>query len=440
MYRLTLVLLGTMPPIAAAAQEAYQPPATVVAESLPVIPRDLADQAGRYTQYRQARLLDWHPLRREMLIATRFGDVPQLHRVTAPGGDRRQLTFQREPIVAGRYQPVTGRYLVFRRDQGGDEFYQLYRYDLGDGNITLLTDGKSRNTGGVWNRQGTALAYESTRRNGTESDVWVIDPLNPASDRMTVQLNGTGWFTLDWSPDGGTLLLGHAISANQSELWLADPSTGKLTMLTAADSGQAVSYPAGAFARSGRGIYLTTDRGDEFTRLAYMDIATRKLQVLSGSIPWDVDEFALSDDGTLLAFVTNENGFGRLHVLVTVTGKEQRLPAVPSGLVGGLAWRKGSHELGFTQSSSRAPADVWSLDVTTGRLARWTESETGGLDFGALPEPELIHWQAPDGLLLSGFLYRPSARFSGPRPVVISIHGGPEGQSRPDFLVAGTTC
>jgi len=431
---LTLLLLGAMSPGAAAAQESYQPPATLVAESLQAIPRDLADQAARYTQSRQARLLDWHPLRREMLIATRFGDVPQLHRVTSPGGDRRQVTFQREPIANGSYQPVTGRYLVFRRDQGGDEFFQLYRDDLGDGTITLLTDGKSRNTGGVWNRQGTALAYESTRRNGTETDIWVIDPANPATDRMAVQVDGTGWFTLDWSADGRTLLLGHAISANQSELWLADPTTGALTMLTAADSGKLVSYPAGAFARNGRGVYLTTDRGDEFTRLGYMDLATRKLQVLSGSIPWDVDEFALSDDGTLLGFVANENGFGRLHVLGTATGRELRLPGIPEGLVDGLVWRKGSHELGFSLSSSRAPADAWSLDATTGRLTRWTESETGGLGFSTLRAPELIRWPAADGLMLSGFLYRPAARFSGPRPVVISIHGGPEGQSRPDFL------
>ena len=323
---------------------------------------------------------------------------------------------------------------MFRQDQGGNEFFQLYRYDAKDGAIRLLTDGKSRNTGGVWNRQGTRLAYQSTRRNGTETDIWVIDPSDPASDRMAVEVQGAGWGAQDWSPDGKQLLVGHFISANQSELWLADPATGTRTMLTTADSGTTVSYPSAAFSRDGKGVYLTTDRENEFTRLAYMDLASRRIRTLTRAIPWDIDEFALSHDGTLLAFVANENGFGRLHLMATSTGRERPLVSAPRGLVSGLVWRHGSNELGFTLSSARAPADAWSLDVATGRFTRWTESETGGIDFSALPEPELIQWKGGDGLALSGFLYRPAARFAGPRPVVVSIHGGPEGQSRPDFL------
>jgi dipeptidyl aminopeptidase/acylaminoacyl peptidase len=427
-----LIGLGAAGPLAA--QDSIRPPASLVAEGVPGIPRDLADRAGRYTQYRQANLLDWHPLRREALISTRFGDVPQLHLVRAPGAARRQLTFLREPVGAASWQPTRGDYLVFRRDQGGDEFYQLYRYDLTDGRITLLTDGRSRNTGGVWNRAGTRLAYESTRRNGTETDIWVVDPSDPASDRMAVEMRGTGWSAHDWSPDGRQLLLGHTLSANQSEVWLADATTGRLTLVTVSDSGQKVSYPEAVYSRDGKGLYLTTDRDNEFTRLGYLDLATRRLRILSSAIPWDVEEFVLSDDGALLAFIANEGGYGRLHLLATATATERRLPALPNGLVGSLHWRRGTHELGFTLSSSRAPDDVWSLDVATGRLARWTESETGGLDFSDLPEPELIRWPAPDGLMISGLLYRPAARFSGPRPVVVSIHGGPEGQARPDFL------
>jgi dipeptidyl aminopeptidase/acylaminoacyl peptidase len=357
-----------------------------------------------------------------------------LHLVARPGGDRRQLTFQREPVTGGSWQPTRGDYLVYRQDEGGNEFFQLYRYELATGGISLLTDGKSRNTGGVWNRQGTRLAYESTRRNGTEADIWTMDPADPGSDRMAVRVTGTGWSARDWSPDGRQLLLSHFISANQSELWLADPASGGLTMLTAADSGKAVAYSLAQFARDGKGVYVITDRENEFTRLAYLDLATRQIRILTGTIPWDIDEFALSDDGALLAFVVNQNGFGRLRLRSTVTGRETPLPNAPGGIVSGLVWRRGARELGFSLSSARAPADAWSLDATTGKFTRWTESETGGLDFRALPEPEAIQWKGADGLTLHGILYRPPGRFTGPRPVVVNIHGGPEGQSRPDFL------
>ncbi len=428
------VALIAVLPASLAAQDAYQLPSTLVAQDLPAVPKDLAIRAGRYTQFRQARIVDWHPLRREMLISTRFADVPQLHRVRTPGGDRRQLTFLNEPINGASYQPTRGDYLVYRQDQGGNEFFQIYRFDLKSGDITLLTDGKSRNTGGVWNRQGTRLAYESTRRNGTETDLYVVDPMDPRTDRMVVQVHGTGWSVADWSPDGKQLLVSHFLSANQSELWLADAAGGALSMLTSADSGKLVTYGRAEFARDGKGVYFTSDRESEFSRLGYLDLATGKLRVLTPGISWDIDDFAISDDGTRIAFVVNENGFGRLHLMNPATGRERTLVGVPTGLVSGLVWRHHAAELGFTLSSARAPADAWSFDLATGKFTRWTESETGGVDLSAIPEPELIQWKGADGLTLSGFLYKPAARFSGPRPVVVSIHGGPEGQSRPDFL------
>jgi dipeptidyl aminopeptidase/acylaminoacyl peptidase len=97
-------------------------------------------------------------------------------------------------------------------------------------------------------------------------------------------------------------------------------------------------------------------------------------------------------------------------------------------------WRRHSRELGFNLDSARSPADVYSLDTESNKLERWTVSETGGLNTTQLPEPQLIHWKSWDGRTISGFLYRPPERFSGPRPVMILIHGGPEGQFRPDFL------
>ena len=103
-------------------------------------------------------------------------------------------------------------------------------------------------------------------------------------------------------------------------------------------------------------------------------------------------------------------------------------------MIGGLEWHPDGKVLGFSMTSARSPADAWSLDIATGTATRWTESETGGLSAAAFPEPELVRVPSFDGLKVSGFLYRPdAAKFPGPRPVAITIHGGPEGQSRPTF-------
>jgi dipeptidyl aminopeptidase/acylaminoacyl peptidase len=109
------------------------------------------------------------------------------------------------------------------------------------------------------------------------------------------------------------------------------------------------------------------------------------------------------------------------------------VPSLPKGVISGVQWHKNNRDLGFNLSSARSSSDVFSLDVQTGKVERWTFSETGGLNTSDFPEPELIHWKSWDGRNISGFLYRPSAKFTGKRPVIVNIHGGPEGQFRPSF-------
>src|SRR5438093_377538 len=196
-----------------------------------------------------------------------------------------------------------------------------------------------------------------------------------------------------------------------------DVATGDITLLS-----------------DGKGMYLTTDLGSEVRRLAYLSLLGKRYRFLSDRLPWDVDEFALSPDGRWIAFVANEDGIGALHVINAATGAERRIPKLPAGLIGNVTWRRTGAELAFSFTSARSGEDAYSLDLVTGRLVRWTESETGGLNTADFAEPELIHWSSFDGRSVSGFLYKPPVRFAGRRPVIINIHGGPEGESRPGFL------
>jgi dipeptidyl aminopeptidase/acylaminoacyl peptidase len=406
----------------------------LVVEGLPAIPASLADDVGRYTEFRSASLSSWHPTRREMLINTRFSDTNQVHQIQMPGGARKQLTFSRERSGGGSYRPRTGAYFVFNRDVGGNEFFQYYRYDVADGTTTLLTDGKSRNTGWNWSNSGDHAVYGSTRRNGKDTDLYIINPSDPKTDRLLLQLEGGGWSVSDWSPDDSKLLLGEFISANESYIWIVDVAARKKTLLTPKGGGEKISYGGARFNKDGRGVYVSTDKGSEFARLTYIDLATRAHTVLSDHIKWDVDSLAVSPDGKTIAFVTNEEGVGRLRLLDTASRKE--LPAVklPVGIVSGIRWHENSKDLGFNITSALSPADVYSLDITTGKVERWTESETGGLNTQEFSEAELVRWKSFDGRSISGFLYMPPARFTGARPVIINIHGGPEGQARPNFL------
>src|SRR5437899_7983749 len=118
-----------------------------VSRGSPPIPGAIAEEARRYSQLRTAAFWDWHPTRREMLIGTRFGDAQQLHVVRFPGGARTQLTFFPDPVSGASYQPTRGEYIVFSKDVGGAEFFQIYRYDVATGGVTRLNAGQWRN---VW--------------------------------------------------------------------------------------------------------------------------------------------------------------------------------------------------------------------------------------------------------------------------------------------------
>ena len=413
--------------------EVLTPTENLVVEGIPAIQRSLVTDVNRYTEFRAAGLQSWHPTRREMLITTRFADVAQIHAVKVPLGARQQLTFFAEAPSGATFQPTRGDYFVFSRDTGGNEFNQNYRYDVATGDVTLLTDGKSKNSRGVWSTKGDRMAYTSTRRTGKDNDIYLIDPQNPSSNRLLATVEVGGWSPTDWSKDDRQLLVQQYISANESNLWLFDISTGEKTLLIAKGK-EPIAYGGAVFSPDGKGLYLVSDRDSEFQRLAYFDLATKQFITLTTQIPWDVEDFELSDDGKLLAFVTNEAGTGVLHLLDTATRQEKALPKLPIGQILGLNWHANNKDLGFTLTSARSPADVYSLDVTTNKVDRWTVSETGGLNTTTFSEPELVRWKSFDGQTISGFLYRPPAKFTGKRPVMINIHGGPEAQFRPTFL------
>jgi len=418
----------------ALAQEAVlAPPDNLVLDNVPAIPASLAETAGRYAENRSAFPSDWHPQRREMLIGTRFGNTYQTHLVKMPGGARQQLTFFTEPVYGGSFHPRGGDYFIFSRDVGGGEWYQLFRYDLATRNSTLLTDGKSRNLLGPWSTRGDLIAYTSTRRTGQDTDLWVMNPADPKTDHLLTQLSGGGWRPEDWSPDDKKILLIEEISVNETYVWLVDTATGEKTALTPRKTDEQVAYNRPRFSKDGKGVYLTTDKGSEFQRLVYIDLAAKQMKVLTSNIPWDVDEFALSYDGKRIAFVTNEDGLSALHLLDTASGRELPAPKLPVGLVGSLLWHRNNHDLAFGLTTARSPYDCYSLNLTTGKVERWTTSETA-VNTEAFPEAELVRWKTFDGKMISGFLFHPPAKFSGKRPVLIDIHGGPEGQSRPSFL------
>lgn len=405
----------------------------IVIEGIPSLSTNLITDLKDYTEARGASIVAWHPLKKEMLISTRFGNSNQLHYVKTPEGNRKQITFFDEPISSASFEPIRGDYFLFLKDSGGNEFSQIYRYDLSNNKVSLLTDGKRSQNGGIrWNHKGDKIAYTSTKRNGQDRDIYILNPLDPTSDKIITENKGGGWQVIDWAADDSKLLILEGLSVNETRLYTLDISTGIKTRLLPLKD-ERTTCNGIAFNKEGTGIYLITNKDNEFNRLAFYNLTTKKLNYITTTIPWNVENVELSHDGSQLAFTTNENGLSKLYLLATATNQYMVVPDLPIGIITDIIFTGDSKSIGITFSAYNSSADVMEYNTTTKQLIKWTDSELGGMDLSNLQAPQLISWRSFDGKTISGNYYKASSKFSGKRPVIINIHGGPESQSRPGF-------
>jgi dipeptidyl aminopeptidase/acylaminoacyl peptidase len=339
-------------------------------------------------------------------------------------------------------QPDSSR-LIFSRDTGGSEFTQLYLFDPDSGEQPrLLTDGKSRNSSVRWNDSGTLIAYRSTRRNGSSNDIWLQSVEEPGPARMVLESpDGTYWGPADFSMDDSQLLVGNFVGNSDSRIHLLDLASGNMRMLAGDPDKPGRNLPL-AFDRKGEGFWFLTDRGGEFLQLAWQSLEENASpELISGDINWNVEQFVLDRSRMRGAFTVNEDGYSRLYLIDL--WKKNLAPAqgIPRGLVGSMVFSPDGRKLGLTLNNARTPSDSFVLSFDArfpgpGKLERWTYSELGGLKSGNFVEPELIHYPTFDSdsggpESIPAWLYLPPG--PGPHPVIISIHGGPESQSRPGF-------
>ncbi|HEX8270479.1 MAG TPA: prolyl oligopeptidase family serine peptidase, partial [Flavobacterium sp.] len=405
-----------------------------VVDGIPPLPATIAEEVKPYTEARGASFEAWHPVSKQIFIMTRFGNTPQIHHVKMPGGDRKQLTFFGEAPQSMTLQPTLGNYFLFTKDVGGNEFTQMYRYDSTSGKSTMLTNGeKAQNGNIIWNKKGSQILYTSTVRNGADRDIFTMDPLRPETNRKVLEVEGGGWGISDWSDDEQLVLLGNYISVNESSIWLYSLMTGAKTKLLP-QSEERTIYQGIKFTPDNKGIYILTNKNSEFQQPAIFDLATKQITYLVTDINWEIESYDISDDGKSAVFVTNEAGISKLYIQNLKTRKYTEVKGLPAGIISDAHWHKNNNLIGFSFGTSTSSSDIYEWDVAKQKLTRWTESELGGMNLEGIEAPQLVKWKSFDGLEISGFLYKANAKFTGPRPVIINIHGGPEGQSQPGFL------
>jgi dipeptidyl aminopeptidase/acylaminoacyl peptidase len=406
-------------------------------ENIPDIPVLLKDRLQLYQQTREAALADWLPDGSGLLISTRFGEAAQIHEVVRPGHFRKQLTFFDEPVYIARTCPDAERQgFLFARDTGGNEAYQLYFYDLRNQEYHLLTDGESKHSSGVWNREGSAFIYSSTKRNGIDQDLYLYDLAGGTGERLAFTGNGY-WYPVAWAPGGRYVTVINYRSINESHLHILDVKTGQLRTIQADPN---IACRSGLWSADGRRIYYTSDANSEWRGLMIYDLGTQSVKRFTCGLDWEVESLQLSADGRQLALVINKNGISKLYLHDTAQDSCCKVEVLPEGVITDMRWHPKTLRLALTINTPQAPADAYVLDVETMDLQQWTFSEVGGLDPKGFVKPQLIHYPTFDQVEnksreIPAFYYCPEAK-GEPMPVLIYIHGGPESQFRPGFSPA----
>tara|TARA_Y100001968_G_scaffold285858_1_gene286141 strand:- start:1191 stop:3134 length:1944 start_codon:yes stop_codon:yes gene_type:complete len=399
---------------------------------VPDIPDALVSRLTQYESTRWASMRSIADDGSSILITTRLGETGQVHQVAQPGGARTQMTFRRESSRSPEHVPGTDRSFLFSGDIGGDEQYQIFRFDMDSGSTTQLTPSGVRHGGWTWSTTGDRIAYSSNKRNGRDFDIWTSDGKDPASASLLCEGSGY-WGAGPWSPDGKSMIAYEYVSAADSRMHLIDLETGKSQRIIGGTRKDTAYHGALVFGADADTLYATSNRGGEFVQLYRVKRERRKWRwsLLSDAIPWDIEELAITKDAGTLAFTVNEGGYNSLYLMNLSDDSYRKVDAVPRGLVYGLRFARQADVLGFTAAGPTRTGDAWTLDIGSDEVTRWTSSEIGGLDSSGFIEPTLIEYESFDGRKIPAFYYRPEG--DGPFPVTIDIHGGPEGQAQPWF-------
>lgn len=408
----------------------------MILEDVPEVPEEIKNRIGQYQNTRSASFKDWLPNDGGIMISTRFGNTTQLHTVENPGAARKQLTYFDEPLSNGSFSssPDYNGFL-FTKDTGGDEFSQIFWYDMKTRDHSMLSDGESRNFGVLWSNKGDKFAFTSNRRNNKDFDIYISEMSAPKKAELKIDKGDGYWYAADWSPDDSKLLIVQYLSITNSNTYVLDIATKQLKPISNVSKENV--FQGIAWSREGGKIYAIADEGKEFVTLLEYNLESGRTDYITNDIKWDIETLELNSKKSKAVFVANENGYNQLYKLNLLDNDYSKIDGLPKGQIGSLGFHPNKDELAMVLNTGETPGDVFSIDLSSSKLTQWTYSEVGGLDTKKFPQAELIQYPTFDKAddktrEIPAFVFRPK-NATGPTPVLISIHGGPEGQYVPRF-------
>lgn len=381
---------------------------------------------------RSASSASFSPDGKRVAFVTNVSGSPQVWIAPVGGGAPVQVTKLPDPVQSVRWSPA-GNWLAYDVAPGGGLNVQVYVvHPNGGGGKLLSAGGAVNNRLDGWSHDGRWLAFETNRNEATRFDAFVVDP--DTGETRPVGKPSSLSTVADISRDGRRAIISRLASRGDDNLYLADMATGSEVLLTAHPP--TAQFGSGAFSPDGRRIYLTSNAGADLTAFAAIDLDAQgrpgPMRLLAARADAELESLAIDESGRRAALFWNAAGRSELSLVDLPTGRVSPGPTLPGDISGGASFSPDGKTLAFQAGGASAAADIWLMDVATGKFTQLTHSPHDGVDPASLVHPTLIAYRAHDGLPLTGWLYRPVGA-KGPGPVVFIYHGGPEGQTRPSL-------
>lgn len=365
-------------------------------------------------------------------FVSNLNGIPQVWTIPTTGGFPTLVTAFDDPVGRVTWSP-DGQWLAFSVAPGGGLNEQIYIARPDGTELRRLTEGgKENNFIGRWTHDGRSLSFSSNRRSSSSTDSFLID-VATGQMRMVAENRGVGGIS-DVSRDGAYAVVSRLINRGDNNLYLVNLTDQKEVLLTPhAGPG---SFLGGEFGPDRSAVYLASNKDRDLIAFAQVKIDEKGLagpiEVLAARDGAELSEGLMNEQGTQVALVWNVAGRSELAFYDVKGNKLMPGPKLPEEIIGGMDFSADGQRLALVLSGSDAPQDIWVLDLRTQQFTQLTYSPHAGVDLTKLVRPELVHYKSHDGLELSGWLYRPKGA-TGPGPIVLSFHGGPESQELPSF-------
>jgi dipeptidyl aminopeptidase/acylaminoacyl peptidase len=389
----------------------------------------------QYLNIRSASSPSFSPTGDRVAYLSNVTGTNQVWIVAAIGGAPKQLTNYEDNVGFVAFSPADDA-IVFGKASGGDENTQFFWMRADGSEVKALTsDPKVRHNFGDWSEDGKRIFYASNKRNRNYFDIYAMD-IPSGKEELILQPDGSNSVAAV-SKDGRKIVVsrsGTKLSLD-NDLYLVDVVSKNSVHLTPHKG--AAQFGDVHFIDNDR-ISLTSNDKCEFQEIRVISLSAPKIEGVC-SAKMDVDSIEIADDGNTRAISVNNQGASELFTPPLNNSSSSRYPVqLPGkGVVSGLEFNKNGSKLAFTFSGAKFNADIWIYDLQTKKLLQLTKSDRAGIPQESFVEPELIKFKSFDGREIPAWFYKPAVKFTSTEPyllpVIVSVHGGPEGQERPGF-------